>query len=67
MNKHNNNQWSRPKTGGLYLIELRQRLARGKTLRQHCVVQVRDLNLLKRSSQLLNRLSTTPATPVEVA
>jgi hypothetical protein len=66
MNK-NTYQWSRPKTGGLYLIELRQRLARGKTLRQHLAVRAGEISPYKRADSLLDRIAAAQSEPLEVA
>lgn len=60
-------QWSRPKSGGLYLIELRQRFARGKSLRQQLAVRVGEFNAFRRPGILLDQLNPPQSDPVEVA
>lgn len=66
--KPNVNRWSRPRLGGLYLIELRHRLAQDKPLRQLIATRVTEhgQSLLRRRVSLLERLSLEPPTPAVV-
>jgi len=58
---------TRQQPGGLYLIALRQRLARSKALRQQISVCVSELSPLKHREALLRHFSSAHAEPVEAA
>jgi hypothetical protein len=62
--KTNFDQWSRRKPRGLYLIELRQRLAHEKTLRQQVLVRLGEPPPLKARESLLDQLAPGHPEPV---
>jgi hypothetical protein len=63
--KTNLDQWSRRKPGGLYLIELRQRLAREKGPRKKIEVHIETLNSIHRPGALLEQIAASSPEPIE--
>ena len=65
--KPNMNRWSRQPSGGLYLIELRQRLAEGRSLRQLITVRAMGLRPLRSRAWWLEQFNPGETQPVEAA